>query len=66
MAGKKKAQELKVGDIILVGGEKLAVSAVEISDIGKQGTKKVRIEAKRANGESVVIIRPADYPFETA
>lgn len=61
--GKKKASELKKSDKIILGGETLIVERVEISDIGKQGTKKVRIETKKSNGEKVIIIRPADYPI---
>ena len=59
----KKAKELKVGDEITIAGEKVIISAVEVSDIGKQGTKKVRIEAKKANGDKIVVIRPEDYHF---
>lgn len=61
---KKKASELKVGDKISIAGEELKVLVVEVSDIGKQGTKKCRIEASKKNGEKVVIIRPADYPVD--
>lgn len=61
---KKKASDLKVGDHIILAGEKLSISSTESSDVSKQGTKKCRIEAKKASGEKVVIIRPADYPFE--
>ena len=60
-----KAQDVKKGINIIIGGEKLIVESIEISDIGKQGTKKCRIEARKNNGERVVIIRPADYPFHT-
>ena len=59
----KKAKDLKKGDFVLIGGEKLKVDSIEISDIGKQGTKKVRIAALKNNGERVIIIRPSDYPF---
>lgn len=62
---KKLAKEIKPGDIIIVGGEELTIEEVEISDIGKQGTKKVRIVAKKKNGEKIAIIRPEDYPIET-
>ena len=62
----KKAIELKVGESIVVGGEKLIIESLEVSDIGKQGTKKVRLSAKKTNGEKIVIIRPEDYPFNTA
>ncbi|MEI6731228.1 MAG: hypothetical protein WCK90_00955 [archaeon] len=61
----KKAIEIKKGDKIKVAGEVLTVETTETSDIGKQGTKKCRIEAKKANGERVVMIRPADYPIQT-
>lgn len=60
---KKKAKELKKGDQLLIGGEKLTVESTELSDIGKHGTQKCRIEAVKSNGERIVIIRPADYPF---
>lgn len=63
---KKIAKEIKAGDTLIIAGEKLKVASVESSDIGKQGTQKCRIEAKKANGEKVAIIRPADYPFNTA
>ncbi|MBX4196776.1 hypothetical protein KW805_04275 [Candidatus Pacearchaeota archaeon] len=59
----RKAKDLKKGDSISIGGEKLVVESVEISDIGKQGTQKCRIEAKKKNNEKVIIIRPSDYPF---
>lgn len=62
---KKTAKEIRKGDKLVLGGEELEVEEVEISDIGKQGTKKVRIVAKKNSGEKVVIIRPEDYPLET-
>lgn len=61
---KKKANELKNGDTITIGGSKAIIEEVEISDIGKQGKKKVRLVAKTSSGEKVIIIRPEDYPFE--
>lgn len=60
---KKKAIELKKGDKFTIGIETLTIDNVEVSDIGKQGTKKCRIEAKKENGEKVIIIRPSEYPF---
>jgi translation elongation factor P/translation initiation factor 5A len=63
---KIEAKELKKGDKIIVGGEELLVESVEISEIGKQGTQKCRIEAVKKNGEKVVLVRPADYPIEKA
>jgi translation elongation factor P/translation initiation factor 5A len=62
---KKKAIEIKKGDSIVVGGEDMKVEEVESSDISKQGSKKVRIVAKKKNGERIVIIRPADYPLDS-
>jgi len=59
----KKAGAVKKGDRLEMGGETLVVEAIEISNISKQGTKKCRIEAKKSNGEMIVIIRPIDYPF---
>ena len=63
---KKKAVEIKKGDAILIGGESLTVEEIEVSDIGKQGTKKVRIVARKKTGESIIIIRPEEYPLEVA
>ncbi|MDP1728758.1 MAG: hypothetical protein Q8L27_00960 [archaeon] len=60
---KKLAKDLKIGDKIEIAGESVEIESTEISDIGKQGSKKVRIAAKKQNGEKVVIIRPTDYPF---
>ena len=62
---RKKASELKKGDKISMAGQQLEVSEIEISDIGKQGKRKVRIFALKADGEKIVIIRPEDYPFNT-
>lgn len=61
---KKKAVDVKKGDIIRIGGEELAVEEIEVSDIGKQGTKKVRVVAKKKNGEKTILIRPEDYPLD--
>jgi len=61
---RKLAKEIKKGDKLVIGGEELDIEEVEMSDIGKQGTKKVRIVAKKKSGESVSIIRPEDYPVE--
>ena len=61
----KKASELKKGDKIKIAGKTCAIENIEISDIGKQGTRKVRIEAKTVQGEKVILIRPEDYPFQT-
>ena len=60
---KKKASEIKKGDIMLLAGKQWSVIEAEISDIGKQGTRKVRLVAESA-GEKVTIIRPEDYPIE--
>lgn len=61
---KKKANELKKGQKIKLGGKSFVIESLELSDIGKQGTKKCRIEAKSDSGEKIIVIRPEDYPFE--
>ncbi len=61
---KKLAKDLKKGDTINLAGKKVKVMSIEISDIGKQGTKKCRIEAVTPEGEKIAIIRPEDYPFD--
>jgi translation elongation factor P/translation initiation factor 5A len=61
---RKKAGELKTGDMVKIAGKVCKIENIELSDVGKQGTKKCRIEARTKDGEKVVIIRPEDYPFE--
>lgn len=61
---KKKAKEFKKGDSIIVAGKKGTVEEIEISEIGKQGTRKVRLVVKTEDGEKITLIRPEDYPFE--
>lgn len=61
---KKKAKELKKGETIKIAGKSFTIQTLEVSDIGKQGTRKVRIEAIDKDGEKIVVIRPEDYPFE--
>ena len=58
------AKDLKNGDEIFIGGKQFFIESIEISDIGKQGKRKVRIEAQTSKGEDLVVIRPEDYPFE--
>ncbi len=62
---KKKAIDLKKGDKIIVAGRKFKIEEIEVSDIGKQGTKKVRLVAISDLGEKIVLIRPEEYTFET-
>lgn len=62
---KKQAKELKKDDKIIIADQKCIVSEIEISDIGKHGKRKVRIEAQTEKGEKIIIIRPEDYPFST-
>jgi translation elongation factor P/translation initiation factor 5A len=61
---KKTAVELKKGDMILVANQECLIEELEISDIGKQGKRKVRVLAKNSKEEKIVLIRPEDYPFE--
>jgi len=62
---KKEAKNLKMGDKIKIAGKFFTITNIETSDIGKQGTKKCRIEAEPESGDKIAIIRPEDYPFET-
>ncbi|GBE20408.1 hypothetical protein BMS3Abin17_01149 [archaeon BMS3Abin17] len=59
---KKKASELKEGDIISIYGEKSVVKKIETSGKGiKQGKVKCRIETESLGDKSQkVIIRLAD------
>lgn len=61
----KKAKDLKKGDIVSIAGKKFTVESIEISDIGKQGTRKCRIELRDEKGDKITIIRPEDYPFDS-
>ncbi|MEK6760745.1 MAG: hypothetical protein AABX93_02365 [Nanoarchaeota archaeon] len=62
---KKQAKDLKKGDKIKIAGNTMPIDEIEISDIGKQGKRKIRIVAKSDSGEKIVLIRPEDYPIET-
>ena len=59
---KKKASELKEGNKIRILDKIWIVISMELSDIGKQGSKKCRLGLE-SKGEKMFIIRPADYPF---
>ncbi len=61
---KKLAKELKKGDKIIAAGKLFSIEIIELSEIGKQGTRKVRLELVDEKKEKIVIIRPEDYPFE--
>jgi translation elongation factor P/translation initiation factor 5A len=61
---RKKASELKKDELIIVGDKSCKVLNIEVSDIGKQGTKKVRLEVLTENGEKIILLRPQDYPFD--
>ena len=60
---KKKASELKQGDKVVITGRKCVIKSIEISEIGKHGSSKCRIEAESESGEKIVIIRPENYPI---
>lgn len=61
---KKQAKDLKQGEKLNIFGKAGIIEKIEISDIGKQGKRKVRIEVN-VDGNKSVLIRPEDYPFET-
>lgn len=62
---KKLAREIKKGDRIKIADQNGIVEEIEISDIGKQGKRKVRIVALTERKEKIILIRPEDYPIET-
>jgi translation elongation factor P/translation initiation factor 5A len=62
---KKPAGQLKKGDKIILAGKECIIEELEISDIGKQGTRKVRIVALSPSQEKLTIIRPEDYPIDS-
>ncbi|MBS3076215.1 hypothetical protein J4481_00540 [Candidatus Pacearchaeota archaeon] len=62
---KKKASELTKGDKINLANKSFVIKEFELSEIGKHGKRKCRIEAESEQGEKITIIRPEDYPVET-
>ena len=60
----KKASHLVKGDIVIISEQKCTVDKVEVSDVGKQGTKKVRFEAIDPKGERIILVRPENYPIQ--
>lgn len=60
---KKQAKDIKKGDKIKILDKIWIVETIEVSDIGKQGSKKCRLELSNGS-EKMAIIRPAEYPFE--
>lgn len=62
---KKQAKDLKEGEIVNIAGQKCTINGIELSDIGKHGKRKCRIEAITEKNEKIVIIRPEDYPFDS-
>ncbi len=63
---KKQAKDLAKGDKIKIADQTCIIEDIEISDIGKHGKRKVRIEVITEKGEKIVIIRPEDYSFDSA
>lgn len=60
----KKASQLNKGDRVQVAEQKCTIESTELSDIGKQGKRKVRLVVLTERGEKLVIVRPEDYPFD--
>ena len=63
---RKQAKDIKPGENINIAGQTCKILNTEISEIGKHGKRKVRIEAETERGEKIIIIRPEDYPFDSA
>jgi translation elongation factor P/translation initiation factor 5A len=61
---KKQAKDLKKGEKIKLSDKICIVDEIEISDIGKQGKRKVRIIALTEKKEKIILIRPEDYPID--
>ncbi|MEK6935679.1 MAG: hypothetical protein AABW67_02745 [Nanoarchaeota archaeon] len=62
---KKYAKDLKKGDKVTIANQKFLVNTIELSDIGKQGKRKVRLELLSEKQEKLIIIRPDDYIFDS-
>lgn len=59
------AKDLKQGQKIVIADQTFTVQEIEISEIGKHGKRKVRVEAITEEGQKIVVIRPEDYPFDS-
>ena len=62
---KKYTKDLKKGDKVTIANQKFLVNTIELSDIGKQGKRKVRLELLSEKQEKLIIIRPDDYIFDS-
>ncbi len=62
---KKQAKDIQKGEKILVSSQECTVNDIEISEIGKHGKRKCRLDLTTFRGDRIVIIRPEDYPVET-
>ncbi len=60
----KLAKDLKTKEKIRIADQICSIESIEISDIGKQGKRKVRIVVITPKNEKLVLIRPEDYPFD--
>lgn len=60
----KLAKDLKIREKIKIADQICAIESIEVSDIGKQGKRKVRIVVITPKNEKLVLIRPEDYPFD--
>jgi len=61
---KKQAKDLKKGDTVIIGEQKAVIDELDMSDIGKQGKRKVRIGALTEKKEKIILVRPEDYPID--
>ncbi len=61
---RKKASELKKGDKAMIDGQLCEIISVELSALGKHGTKKCRIIAAAPSQETKVVVKPADVLIE--
>lgn len=59
-----EAKKIKAGDKIIIEEIICTVKKVEVSNIGKHGKVKCRIETVDDKGNEKVVIRPSDYEFE--
>lgn len=59
----KFASKLKKGDKIRLAEQSCVVDSIEISEVGKQGKRKVRLVVMLEDKEKLILIRPEDYPF---
>ena len=61
---KVKVKDLQVGNKVLIEGKEHKITRFEMSNIGKQGSSKCRIEATDPSGANKIYIKLSEEDIE--